>query len=291
MTNSVTTYLALVFALAAPAVAQERFDSADAAAQALVDSLERHDAARIAAIFGPQGNTILTSGNPTQDRAEQSEFSRLAGTKHRLSADPMNPNRVILWIGDEDWPFPAPIVSSNGKWSFDVVCAQDEMAARRIGAHEMDAMEICAGYVEAQKKYASEDRGKDGVVQYASHMMSAANGHGGLVPLVPQGLANATWDGHKKSTTSYHGYFFRILDGQGPHAPGGAHNFRVKNKLMGGFWAGGLASRIWSDRRPDVYCESGRRDLSEGHSPGGRRRDSRDHTVRSGPELETRKLS
>jgi hypothetical protein len=107
--------------------------------------------------------------------------------------------------------------------------------ARRIGAHEMDAMEICAGYVEAQKKYASERHDKDRMFQYASHMTSAADGYGGLVPLVPQGLANATWDGQKKSTTPYHGYFFRILDGQGPHASGGAHNFRVKKALMGGF--------------------------------------------------------
>jgi hypothetical protein len=75
MTNGVTTYLAVVFALAAPAFAQERFDSADAAAQVLVDSVARHDSARMAAIFGPRGNTILTSGNPTQDHTEQSEFS------------------------------------------------------------------------------------------------------------------------------------------------------------------------------------------------------------------------
>jgi hypothetical protein len=236
MTNRIlTTYVAAVLALAAPAFAQQRFDSADAAAQAVIDSAEKHDSARLAAILGQQGSAILTSGNATQDRAEQSEFSQLAGTKHRLIADPRNLNRVILAIGNEDWPFPVPIVRANGKWSFDASEAKGEMQARRIGAHELDAMEICAGYVEAQQKYASEDRGKDGVSQYASHMMGAADGRGGLGPLVPKGLAAATWDGQKNALTPYHGYFFRILDGQGPHAPGGAHNYRVKDKLMGGF--------------------------------------------------------
>jgi hypothetical protein len=221
--------------LTTPVFAQQRFDSVDAAAQALIDGAEQHDSARLAAIFGPRGTSVLTSGNAAQDWAEQSEFSQLASTKHQLIIDPRNSNRVILSIGDKDWPFPVPIVRSDGKWSFDASEARMEMEARRIGAQELDAIEICAGYVDAQQKYASENHDTDGVFQYASHMTGAADGRGGLVPLVPKGLADATWDGQKNALTPYHGYFFRILDGQGPHARGGAHNFRVKNKLMGGF--------------------------------------------------------
>jgi len=232
-----TTYVAVAFALAAPLFAQQTFDSADAAAQAVIDSAEKHEAAKLAAIFGPQGNAILSSGDPSQDRAEQSEFSRLARAKHQLTPDPRNPNRVILSIGADDWPFPVPIVRSNGKWRFDASEAKAEMEARRIGTHELDVIEICAGYVEAQRQYASENHDQGGVSKYASHMMSAAND--GLYrtsnPLVPQGLADATWDGQKKSTKPYHGYFFRILDGQGSHALGGAHNYAVKGRLMGGF--------------------------------------------------------
>jgi DUF2950 family protein len=236
MTNSVlTTYVAMVLALTTPVFAQQRFDSADAAARAVIDSTKVHDGARLAAIFGPQGNAILTSGSVAQDRAEQAEFSKLASTKHHLIVDPRNPDRVILSIGDEDWPFPVPIVRSNGKWSFDASEARMEMDARRIGVHELDAIEICAGYVEAQQKYASTNHSTDGVFEYASHMTGAADGRGGLVPLVPKGLADATWDGQKHALTPYHGYFFRILDGQGPHAPGGAHSFRGNNKLLGGF--------------------------------------------------------
>jgi hypothetical protein len=236
MKNGVlTTYVAMVFALTTPVFAQQRFDSVDAAAQALIDGAEQHDSARLAAIFGPRGTSLLNSGNAAQDWAEQSEFSHLASTKHQLIIDPRNSNRVILSIGDKDWPFPVPIVRSDGKWSFDASEARMEMEARRIGAHELDAIEICAGYVDAQQKYASENHDTDGVFQYASHMTGAADGRGGLVPLVPKGLADATWDGQKNALTPYHGYFFRILDGQGPHARGGAHNFRVKNKLIGGF--------------------------------------------------------
>ena len=226
--TTLTTYAAVVFAVTTPVFSQQRFDSADAAAQAVIDSAEKHDDVRLAAIFGPRGNAILTSGNAAQDRAEQAEFSKLANTKHQLIADSRNSNRVILSIGEEDWPFPVPIVRSNGKWSFDASEAKMEMEARRIGVHELDAIEICTGYVEAQREYASTDHGADGVLEYAAHMA-------GAVPLVPKGLADATSDGQKNALTPYHGYFFRILDGQGPHAPGGAHNFRVKNKLMGGF--------------------------------------------------------
>jgi len=230
-----TTYVVMALALAAPAIAQQRFDSAEAAAQAAINGAEKHDGARLAAIFGPQGNAILTSGNRDQDRAEQSEFSKLANTKHQLLPDARNLDRVILSVGDEDWPFPVPIVRSDGKWSFDASETASEMQARHIGMNELDAIEICAGYVEAQQKYASEVHDKDGVLKYASHMMNKPDGRDGLNQLVPQGLVDATWDGQKQASKPYHGYFFRILTGQGPNAPEGSHSYVVKDKLLGGF--------------------------------------------------------
>jgi hypothetical protein len=241
MTNRMLMTSCTMVLLPLASLAQRGFDSANAAADALIEAAARHDSAGLSAIFGPQGNAILTSGNPAQDRAEQSEFSKLAGAKHELEPDARNANRTILSIGDEDWPFPVPLVRSNGKWAFDPSEASAEMQARRIGEHELDAIEICAGYVEAQQEYASEDRDKDGLLEYALHMISAPEKQNGLYwegsgePLVPRGFAEATWDGQKKSAKPYHGYFFRILDGQGPNAPGGAHNYTVKNKLIGGF--------------------------------------------------------
>jgi len=235
-------YAALAITCAAPSIAQERFDSAEAAAQAVIDAADSHDSARLSAIFGPRGKDVLTSGDTAQDRAEQTEFARLARTKHRLEIPPMNPNRAILAIGDEDWPFPVPIVRTNGKWSFDASETPIEMRARRIGADELDAVEICYGYVEAQRKFASEDREKDGMLEYASRLMSTPGRHDGLYwegasdPLVPEGFARAAWDGATKGGAKpYHGYYFRVLEGQGSNAPGGAHNYFVKNKLIGGF--------------------------------------------------------
>jgi hypothetical protein len=241
MNRTLSACLLATLAVAAPLLAQQTFDSADSAAQAIIDAAGNHDTARLAAILGPHADAILTSGNADQDRAEQSEFSRLFHEKHQLDTDPMNPNRVILSIGNEDWPFPVPIVRANGKWSFDASETPVEMQARRIGTYELDAIEICMGYVEAQQQYASEDRDKAGILRYASHLMSAPGHHDGLYwegegePLVTRGFAEAGWDGQKASTKPYHGYYFRILDGQGPNAPGGTHNYLVKNRLIGGF--------------------------------------------------------
>jgi hypothetical protein len=233
---------ALAIACALPSLAQERFDSPEAAAQAIIDAADHRDFTRLSAILGPRASGILTSGDSAQDSAEQAEFARLAHARHRLEISSMHPNRAILAIGDEDWPFPVPIVHAKGKWSFDASETAVEMRARRIGSDELDVIEICRGYVEAQVKYASEDRDKDGMLKYAPRLMSTAGRHDGLYwedvsePLVPKGLAQAAWDGIQKGQAKpYHGYYFRILEGQGPDAPGGAHKYFVKDKLIGGF--------------------------------------------------------
>jgi hypothetical protein len=235
-------YAATALACAVPALAQQRFDSSEAAAQALIGAVEKHDSAQLTAIFGPAARQILTSGNSTQDRNEQDEFARLAKAKHEIQVSPMSANRAILAIGDEDWPFPVPIVRKDGKWSFDASETPAEMSARVLGANELDAIEICHGYVDAQMQYASEDRDKDGMLEYAPHLMSTAGKHDGLYwkgegdPLVPEGMALAAWNGAVKGQAKpYDGYYLRVLDGQGPDAPGGEHNYLVKDKLIGGF--------------------------------------------------------
>jgi hypothetical protein len=168
-----TICAAIAITGAGSCLAQQRFDSADAAARAVIDAAEKHDTAQLSAIFGPQAKEILTSGDATQDRNEQDEFARLARAKQRLEISPMNRNRAILAIGEEDWPFPVPIVRSNGKWSFDASETPVEMLARHVGAGELDAIEICHGYVDAQVKYAAEDRDKDDLLKYASRLLRA----------------------------------------------------------------------------------------------------------------------
>lgn len=212
-----TISAALVFGCAGAALGQQRFDSAEAAAQAVIDAAAGHDTAKLLAIFGPKG--MLSSGDSLQDRAEQTEFARLAGTKHRLETSAANPNRAVLAIGDEDWPFPVPIVRTKGKWSFDSSEAPTEMQARRIGSDELDAIEICRGYVEAQRNYAAEDRQKGGMREYASRIMSTPGRQDGLYwggagqPLVPEGFAHAAWEGGGNAPAKpYHGYYFEVLE-------------------------------------------------------------------------------
>ncbi len=233
--------LSAAFGLAAGVRAQERFDTPEAAVEALIESSAAHDGARLQKIFGPQGAAILTSGNPGQDQAEQAEFARLARDKQILQLDPRNPNRAMLSVGAEDWPFPVPLTRAKGKWQFDAPAGQSEMAARRIGTNELDAIEICAGFVEAQHAYAAEDREKDGIPKFASHMRSEPGRHNGLFeaatanPLVPQALADATWEGNRAPLRPYHGYYFRILEAQGNFAEGGARSYLSKGRLLGGF--------------------------------------------------------
>jgi len=222
----------------AAAQTQRTFPSAQAAADALIDAAQKRDVAQVTAIFGPQGKSVLMSGDADRDKAEMAEFAQLAQDKHELQPDPMNKNRSVLFVGTQDWPFPVPIVNANGQWRFDAAQGAFEMSTRRIGGNELDAIEICAGYVEAQQKYATVDRNGDGIYQYAQRIMSSSGKQDGLFwsgssePLVPRAFAEAAVSTNPKP---YHGYYFRVLTSQGSDAPGGAHNYLAKTSMIGGF--------------------------------------------------------
>jgi len=220
------------------------FDSAEAAAQALIQATEKDDVASLSALFGPIGKDVLTSGDPEQDKKERAEFARLARDKHQLEPGEMNAAVMILSIGSGDWPFPVPIVRSKDKWSFDASEGAVEMRARHIGANELDTIEICAGYVEAQMEYAAQDRDNHKGLAYAQRIVSAKGLHDGLYwegnseSLVPKGFAEAAVETTRASVanrTPYHGYYFRVLKAQGPNAEGGQHNYVVKDSMIGGF--------------------------------------------------------
>jgi hypothetical protein len=146
---------------------------------------------------------------------------------------------MILTVGEENWPFPVPLVESNGKWRFDSAEGRVEMRARRIGSDELDAIEICAGFVGAQQAYATRIRDEHGVLEYAQQIRSSPGKHDGLYwegadALVPEGFAEAESRGAAKPKP-YHGYYFRVLKAQGPDAPGGSHNYVTKDSMIGGF--------------------------------------------------------
>jgi hypothetical protein len=200
--------------------AQKAFETPGAAAQALIDAAAKNDTAQLADIFGQHGKTLLTSGNPEQDKAEREEFASIAHNKHELQHDSMNSDRMILSIGSEDWPFPVPLVRTNGQWMFDTSMGEISMQARRIGADELDAIEVCAGYVGTQEEYARQH----GMQEYARTIQD-------LSSLVPKEFAEATGP-HPKP---YHGYYFAVLRAQGPNAAGGQSNYMTSKTMTAGF--------------------------------------------------------
>ena len=228
----------------APTVGARSFDTPQQAADALVAAAEKFDEAALIQIFGPDGEDIVFSGELAQDRQHAADFAAEAHEKKSVSLDPNSGNRAFLLVGNENWPFPVPIVKRGDKWYFDAKAGRQELLYRRIGANELDAIEICQGYVEAQYDYAYEKRQGYDVNQYAQRIISTPGKQDGLAWQNPDGswggpigekIARAIEQGYTSGAEPYHGYFFRILKGQGPAAPLGEMDFVVEGVMIGGF--------------------------------------------------------
>ncbi len=220
------------------------FDAPQQAADALVDAAGKFDLRVLKEIFGPGGDDIFLTGEYPQDRQRAYDFAAKAREKKSVSLDPKRATRAFLLVGDEDWPFPVPIVKAGDKWSFDAKAGRQELLYRRIGSDELDAIEVCRGYVEAQHEYALQKRADYEVNQYAQRIISTRGKQDGLAWQTPDGswggpvgekIAHAIEQGYSSSAEPYHGYFFKILKGQGPAAPLGEMNFVVKGVMIGGF--------------------------------------------------------
>jgi hypothetical protein len=232
---------------AAVGAGPETFDSPQKAADALVDAAEKFDMEALEEVFGPDGYDIVLSGEYAQDRRLAYDFAALARRGKRVSTDPKNSSRAFLLVGDEDWPFPAPLVKQGGRWSFDANAGRQELLYRRIGSNELDAIEICRGYVEAQQEYAFRKRDGYDVNQYAQRIISTPGKQDGLAWQNPDGswggpigekIAEALQQGYSMNAAKaepYHGYFFKMLKGQGPAAPLGQLDYVVKGIMIGGF--------------------------------------------------------
>jgi hypothetical protein len=231
----------LLLPWAAFAQGPEIFPTPEAAAKALIQAAQQNNSVEMTAIFGQQGWGMLSSGNAAQDQAEVREFAQAAQVKYQLETDSTNPNRVYLSLGSEDWPFPAPIVKTRGGWIFDPALGASENKMRRVGADEMDAIEICSGFVNAQLQYAGEARDEHGIQEYAERIMSSPGKHDGLYwdgaaqPLVPRGFAEADASNGNPNPKPYHGYLFKVLSAQGPDANGGPYQYVVNGMMFGGF--------------------------------------------------------
>jgi hypothetical protein len=229
---------------AATAPAQKTFATPEGAAAAFIEATKTFDVPALNGILGPEGEDLVSSEDPVRDKNVAASFYAKAQQKHSVMIDPKNPNRATLIVGEDDFPLAIPISKRNGEWLFDTKAGRQEMLYRRIGSNELDAIEICRGYVDAQKEYALEKHDGAEVNQYAQRVISTPGKHDGLVwrnadgslgGPIAEGIADALQEGYTDKSKPYHGYFFKILKGQGPAAPLGKMDFVVEGAMIGGF--------------------------------------------------------
>jgi len=229
---------------APPASQAMTFSTPELAAKALVDAADQFDTPTLIKIFGPEGDDIVFSGEVAQDRQRATDFAAEAHEKMTVSVDPKSGKRAFVLVGNEDWPFPVPLVKVGDKWHFDSAAGRQELLYRRIGANELDAIQISNGYVDAQEEYALQPREGYEVNQYAQRILSTPGKQDGLAwqnaddtwgGPIGENIAKAIAQGYSTKEEPYHGYFFKILKGQGPDAPLGEMDYVIKGAMLGGF--------------------------------------------------------
>jgi len=227
-----------------PVIVQKTFPTPEAAAEAMFAAAETYDVAALKAIAGPDGVDLVVTDDPVLDRKLAAEFAAQARVKTEYVRDPKNPKRVTLVLGAESWPAPTPLVEKNGTWRFDAKAGREEVLFRRIGTNELDAIDVCVGYVEAQHEYASQKRDGSPINQYAQRIISTPGKQDGLAWKTADGtwagpvgedIANSIAEGYSKRYEPFHGYYFKTLKGQGPGAPMGEMSFVVDGVMIGGF--------------------------------------------------------
>lgn len=226
----------------------QAFDSPDEAVQTLVGALRADDTARLKAILGSAGEDIVSSGDQVADDNAREDFLRAFDEHHELETP--DADTATLSVGHDRWPLPIPVVrSAKGRWSFDAAAGKEEILNRRIGRNELDVIEVCRAVVDAQRDYASMDPDGDGVYEYARKIISDPGRKNGLYwpaaegePESPLGelAAEASAEGYggqgrRDGPRPFHGYYYRLLTSQGPHAPGGKRNYVERGYMIGGF--------------------------------------------------------
>jgi hypothetical protein len=226
-----------------PAAAQEHFKTPDEAVAALVDAAKAQDKGAILAVLGKEGREVISSGDAVADRAARRRFLAAYNANHTIDE---SGDKATLIVGGNDWPFPIPIVKKDDRWSFDTAAGLDEILRRRVGRNELSALQVCLGYVQAQNEYASLDPAGLGPHAYAQRILSTPGKKDGLYwpsaageQASPLGefAAEASAEGYKagQARIPYHGYYYRILKRQGSGAEGGAYDYVVNGKMIGGF--------------------------------------------------------
>ena len=232
-----------------PAHAQQAYPTPDAAAEALVAALgtTQADKAQLATVFGADWAKYIPLDNV--DREDTDAF--LARYRERHAFEKVDATRVKLTVGNEAWVLPVPLVKGGGGWAFDLAGAGPELAARRIGRNELDAVQASLAYVDAQDEYAGQDRDGDGVLEYAQKFVSSDGSQDGLFWEAAEGEPQSPLGplfGDDTAGGVWHGYHYRILSAQGASAPRGAYDYKLGDNMSRGF-----ALVAW----PARYADSG----------------------------------
>lgn len=242
--------VALILA-ASPLAADPRlFATPEAAVDAVIGALEARDRDGLVAIFGPENEDVILTGEAPRDRADWTTFLQAWQRRHQIDQDA--DNVAVLSIGRDLWSFPIPIVASGGQWHFDAAAGREELRARRIGENELDVIDLMHGYVQAQSDYRRLDPDEDGVHAFARAILSSDGTRDGLYwptaaddpPDAPRSpisdaVARAAAEGYEVDGADgdpdpYLGYYYRVLTAQGPAAPGGAYDYMVGDRMLAG---------------------------------------------------------
>ena len=222
---------------------QRRFATAEGAAAALLEAVRAADPKQIHSVLGPGSGKLITSGDPVEDARRRERF--IAAYDEAVKIEAAGEGKATLLIGAEQWPFPFPLLKTTTGWRFDVKSGAEEILNRRIGRNERSAIQVCLAYVDAQREYATKDRDENGLLEYAQKLISTPGKKDGLYwdtadgePVSPLGplSTQARQQGYQDlGGAPYHGYYYRILAAQGAHAEGGAYEYIVDGKMIGGF--------------------------------------------------------
>jgi hypothetical protein len=226
---------------------QKSFKSPEEAVGALVGAVKSNDTKELLMILGPSGKELIFSGDEVADKSGRERFVKAYEEKNKLVSE--NDKKIILYVGNEEWPYPLPIVKRVENWHFDTMAGKEEILNRRIGRNELNAIKVCLAYVDAQREYILKDRDKDMLLEYAQKFVSDHGQKNGLYweakegeeqsPLGPL-MAKAAGEGYTEKRPigkrdAYHGYYYRILKSQGKNARGGEYDYIVNGKMTGGF--------------------------------------------------------
>lgn len=237
----------IVYAAEIKQPAQRTFKSPEDAVQSLINALRQNDTKELLVIFGSQGGKIISSVDKVADKIERENFVNAYEEMNKLKYE--TDKKVILVIGATEFPFAVPIVKKNGNWIFDSKAGKEEVVNRRIGRNELNTIKTCLAYVDAQREYATEDRDGDNKFDYAQKFLSSPGKKDGLYYKTREGyeasplgpfIAQAASEGYapKKPGAKhlpYHGYIYKILKRQGKNAPGGAYEYVIRGRMIGGF--------------------------------------------------------